>query len=220
MDVIYCRGGNKNAPVVAQESGMSYGTRHDYTSYGNVYFVDINWKNYTWHDYVEIIRERNPVMAMTPDYEAPEQRAMLEACINDLRTKTDVERILVCPKFTCAVSHIPDDCIVALSVPAPTYAGFLPDLRECTGRKIHLLGGNPHKQVDLIRKLRGVNADVVSVDGNYLARKAALGSYFRHGRWIDVRGQGVSTAELEITSACNIISYIRANKDQVWKLLI
>ena len=219
MDIIYPRGGKQNAPGVAKEAGMFYGVRHDYTAYGKVFFLDINWKKYDWSKYLEKVRALRPVMAMTPDYESATQRRALYGCIRDLKS-TDVERIMVCPKFTGAIAHIPKFCIVALSAPAPTYATFLPDLRECTGRKIHLLGSNPHTQIDLIRKLRGIGAEPVSVDGNYLAMKAAKGSYFQHGRWVDIRRQGVSTEELEIVSARNILNYLRENEHQVQPMLI
>ena len=219
MEIIYCRGGSKNAPVVSEQSGMAYGVRHDYTAYAKVFFVDINWKRYTWSKYLEKVRALRPVMAMTPDYESPSQRRTLYACIRDLKS-AGVERIMVCPKFTGAIAHIPKFCIVALSAPAPTYASFLPDLRECVGRRVHLLGSNPKTQIDLIRKLRGVDADVISVDGNYLSRKAANGSYFKHGRWVDVRGQGVPTESLEIESARNILRYLEANQYQIQPMLI
>lgn len=213
MDIIFCRGGNKHAPTVAEKSGMKYGIRHDSKAYGDVYFMDINWKKYDWDKYIEKVQALNPVMAMTPDYESPEQRRNLYKCIRDLKTKTNVQRIMVCPKFHGAIAHIPSFCIAALSAPAPTYATFLPDLIECKGRRIHLLGSNPHTQLDLITKLNGIGADVISVDGNYLSVKAANGQYFKYGRWVQT--SNVPTTELESISAQNIYKYLMANKDRI-----
>lgn len=207
MDVIYCRGGDRAAPAIAQASGMLYGTRHDYTPYAPVFMLDINWHKFDWQDYVSKVKLYKPVMAMVPDYERVSQRRNLYQCIRDL--KPLVARVMVCPKFAGAVAHIPSWCIVAVSVPT-SYAGFLPDFRELIGRKIHLLGGKPEAQAQIIRKLNGVGACVVSVDGSYHAMKAGLGQWFDGGVWSQLKNKNVSTADLTIASGINIVRYLQA----------
>lgn len=37
--VVLVRGGDKDAPRIAQLAGMKYGIRHDYKAYGDVYMI-------------------------------------------------------------------------------------------------------------------------------------------------------------------------------------
>jgi len=205
MEIVYVRGGDKHAPNIAEASGMAYGVRHDYTPYAPVFMLDIKWTKYDWRGYLALIREYKPMLALAPDYEWSWQWTALNRQIDDLR-ELGVPNILVCPKFVGAVKHIPQDCVVAVSVPAKTYASFLPDFRDLEGRRIHLLGGSVQKQYDLIRKLKGVNATIFSVDGNYLARKAQVGQWWDGGRWVQLRGKKDSNEVLALASAKRIYS--------------
>lgn len=206
MKIVYVRGGDKAAPKIAELSGMVYGTRHDYKPYAPIYMLDINWKRFEWTDYVAKVQEYQPIMAMTPDYESPAQRSNLYRCIRDL--KPLVKLVMVCPKFTGALAHIPSWCVIAVSVPT-RYAGFLPDFRELNSRKVHLLGGKPEVQADLIRKLCGVGAEIVSVDGSYHAMKAGYGQWFQFGKWHQIRGKTAPDNDLCLASAINISRYLR-----------
>lgn len=208
MDIVYVRGGDKHAPDIAMAAGMYYGTRHDYRSYGQVWMLDINWKRYDWRDYLAMVRKYQPVMAMAPDYEWSWQWTGLQRQIDDLRPL--VERILVCPKWRGAIAHIPADCVVALSVPAPSYAGWLPEsLHELAGRRVHLLGGSLKRQGDLLMRLNAVGAKVVSIDGNTIAMKAGMGQCFTEGKWVQQRDKRCTTTELCQTSAKNYVKYLR-----------
>lgn len=217
MEIVYVRGGDKHAPAVAAAAGMRYGTRHDYVAYGDVWMLDINWKRYDWPDYLALVRRYQPAMALAPDYEYAWQWTALGRQIDDLRAL--VQHVLVCPKFHGAVAHIPLDCVVAVSVPAPSYAGFLPDMRTLTARKVHLLGGRPETQADLIRKLQGVGAEVVSVDGSYLSMKAGNGQCYKEGRWIQHRKHDVSTRDLELISAVNVARMLHAQSGAAQPML-
>lgn len=208
VEFVYVRGGDKTAPVIAAAAGVGYGVRDDYTAYTTVTMLDINWKRVNWARYMELIDQYRPTLALAPDYEYPWQFTALTRQIEDLRAR--VSRVLVCPKFNGAIQHVPLWCRIALSVPAPSYAGFLPeDLSVLAGRKIHLLGGKPEKQMDLITKLAAVGAIVESADGSFLAMKAANGQYFENGKWRDVRGKGIPTIELATMSARNIPKYLK-----------
>jgi hypothetical protein len=204
--VVYCRGGDKFAPIVARFAGMLYGTRHDYIPYAHIYLLDIHWTKYDWSDYLRKAAAWKPVMAMAPDYERPDQLPALLSQIGDLRGLGI--RPMVCPKFAGAVSDIPPDCIVSISVPSD-YAGFLPDRRELGGRELHFLGGSPSQQRYLMARYD--NAQTVSADGNKLGYKAMKGQYWhsQQARWVDVRGQ-YSTQALQLASAWHIVRYLNA----------
>lgn len=207
MEIVYIRGGDKHAPEVAKAAGMHYGTRHDYKPYSDVWMLDINWKKYNWRQYLDIVRQHAPMMALAPDYEWPWQWTALSRQIEDLRRI--VTHVLVCPKFVGAVRHIPADCIVAVSVPAPSYSGFLPDFREIVGRRVHLLGGRPETQALLVQRLNGYNVDVFSVDGSYLSMKAGNGQVYSEGKWIQRTDRKVPNWELERLSARNVANLLR-----------
>lgn len=219
MKIIYVRGGDKTAPAVAQACGMEYGIRHDYKAYGPVYMLDIDFHKYEhfttddkrrafWRGYMIAVDKHKPEVAMAADYfDFQSSTALLNEQLSDLQAR-GVNRIMVCPKFAAAVASIPDWCIVAVSVPAKTYAGFLPDYRELEGRMCHLLGGKPEKQVDVMRKILGAGGSVVSVDGSYHARKAGLGQWFDGGGWVQLRNRKVLTFDLAVASGKNIVKYL------------
>lgn len=207
MIVVYCRGGDKFAPKLCADSGMAYGTRHDYTPYMEpVYMLDINWEAYNWFDYLSKVERYKPAIAMVPDYEHPHQRGRLMEQIEEVKA-AGAGAVMCCPKFLGAVADIPSDCILAISVPTK-YAGFLPDASEVEGRKLHLLGGQPDQQLYIIRKLYQ-RAQVVSVDGNKLALKAQLGQWWsaRRANWVQTAPNQYSNQVLMLQSARRIMDY-------------
>jgi GNAT superfamily N-acetyltransferase len=178
---ILVKGNNRQMPEVSRASGMAYGTRHIETPRDWPLMVDIHWRDYDWQDYMDKIAEWRPVMAMVPDYEYPSQRRQLYQHIRDLKA-AGVLRIMVCPKFAGAVAHIPSWCLVAVSIPS-SYAGFIPEFQELVGRRVHLLGGSPKKQIEMIIRLRGVGIDVTSTDGNSHIKTSQWGHVFDGRVW-------------------------------------
>jgi GNAT superfamily N-acetyltransferase len=184
--VILCAGGNRSYAQIARDSQMPYGVRHTNKAYAWPFMLDVKWSRFKdhpqeWDRYMDIVREYRPVIAMAVDYEFPEQRAALHQQIADLRA-AGVLRVLVCPKFDGALADIPQDCVVAVSVPS-RYAGYLPDFADLRGRQIHLLGGTPKKQRDLISKLAGHGAVVISTDLNSHLSAASRGSTYTGWNW-------------------------------------
>lgn len=202
IELIYIRGGDKTAPILANETGWHYGVRHDYVPYGDVYMLDIHWTDYDWSEYMNIVFLHEPIQAMVADLEHESQiEQMLNQCADLLRIGV---RPCVCQKFDGAVKHIPLGAIVAVSVPT-SYAGFLPSVDELNGREIHLLGGNPINQADLIVKYNGIGGRVISLDTNYHARKSQLGQFFNDDwRWVQSNKGEFSNFELSKISMINM----------------
>lgn len=208
---IFCAGGSVAPARASVQSGMAYGTRHDYKPALYPFMVDINWKKYDWEDYLNKISKWRPVQAMVADYEHPEQKELMLRQIQDLRD-LGIMRIKVCPKFDGAVRDIPEDCIVAISVPSK-YAGFLAkNVWEYTGRKIHLLGGTPMRQRELISHLNGVGAAVVSVDVNAHETAAKKGTHYEGGKWRNF-GTPADYENTMIYSGKHIVSEMNAASD-------
>lgn len=219
MYIVLCQGNNRKLPDIARRAGMKYGTRNDEKPRDDdLFMLDINWKKYDWSKYLAMATQYHPHMATVPDYERPEQRRQLYQYIREI--KPHVNRVMVCPKFEGAIAHIPRFCIVALSVPS-SYAGWLPeDLSELSGRDVHLLGGGPTKQADLIRKLRGVGANIYSVDLNQFTMIARVGKIFDgEGRWVRVTKHTDLYENIE-HSARNIVTYLRTAATQSQPMLI
>lgn len=202
-------GGNAKAPEWARKSGMAYGVRNDTNAAAWPFMLDIRWKDYNWNDYMALVRQYRPVMAMAADYEHLSQRRELYRQIRDLKA-AGVMRVMVCPKFNGAAKHIPSWCVLAVSVPSQ-YAGFLPaDLSEYKGRRLHLLGGTPAGQIDLITKFGGAGATVISLDGNSHESAAKRGSHFESGKWRRKAGQAADYEQTIVYSGRRIVSEINA----------
>jgi GNAT superfamily N-acetyltransferase len=202
-------GGNKKAPEWSRKSGMAYGVQNEDAAAAWPFMLDIHWDKYDWDEYMRLVKDYRPVMAMAADYERPSQRRELYRQIRALKA-AGVMRVMVCPKFDGAVYHIPSWCIVAVSVPSQ-FAGFLPkDLTEYKGRKIHLLGGTPADQIDLIPKIAGVGGVVISLDGNSHETSAKKGSHFESGMWRRKAGQPASYEQTIIYSGKRIVMEVNA----------
>lgn len=195
---IFVMGSNKEIPEAARQSGWAYGTREIEPPMDWAYQVDIDlgkaegdWRRYKWDRYLEKIARWKPFAALVVDYFEPEQKDTMLRQVADLKALC-VERILVCPKFVGACADIPQDCIVAVSVPS-RYAGFIPPHEEVRGRRVHLLGGSPTQWfgcksgrkkrpgTGLILSLRGAGARIISVDGNSHEASAQTGTYWYKG---------------------------------------
>lgn len=199
MDLYYCRGGDKTAPLIAETAQWLYGVRSDYRPYAPPRMIDYNFqapptpKN--WGRHVALCQKFKPALALTCDFFSPDGIEQLYSQIRDLH-EAGVLCVAVCPKFVGAVRYIPTECRIAISVPTD-YAGFLPHAQELKGRKSHLLGGHPDQQHYCIYS-RYSNCEVVSVDANIAARKAGKGQYWNGNKWVQVPAHTVPTQDLAI----------------------
>ncbi len=171
--LIFCRGRAGRLAGLATSLGYLYGARSDYVSKSTprcVGLVDVNWKKYDWSKHKAVVKDHNPLLAAVPDVLSPKDvpRALAQAdelipyCMN----------CLIIPKASGVIRLIPSDYIIGVSVPS-SYAGYLPWRSELMGRRVHLLGGTPHKQLSLIATYRRWQIPVFSADGNGVC-KAAL----------------------------------------------
>lgn len=197
---IHCQGNNRKVPAWARAAGMAYGTRHDNTPRDYPFMLDINWKKYDWNEYAHKVAAWRPVMAMVADYERVDQRETMLQQVTDLRA-LGVLRVMVCPKFTGAVADIPQDCVVAVSLPSG-YAGFVPDPAEHVGRRVHLLGGNPNDARNAVVRW----GNVISADYNVHERNAQNGRVFDGALWVARSPIALRTAEYE-----GLVSFSGAN---------
>jgi ribosomal protein S18 acetylase RimI-like enzyme len=175
---IQCAGNNTTWPILCKGAGIGYGSRHDDKIKSYPHMIDINWNSYDWREYINLIKQERPLIAMVADYESPEQKYTMLKQVHQLRRY--VVRVMVCPKFDTAIADIPNDCVIAISVPSK-YAGYIPPLHQLRGKKIHLLGGSPVKQREYALKIAGHGGVIVSMDGN--SHTSADGRVWDTGRW-------------------------------------
>jgi hypothetical protein len=196
IDLIYAAGGNAKLTQVAYEEGWQLGVRSDKWHYPYpLTFVDIDYKSKdpvdSFERHITRVAKERPKFATVPDLSDKEvseldiERAVAQAN----RLKDYCEIVLVVPKLTGQIEMLPPELAIGYSVPT-SYGGAQFPIWELTGRRVHLLGGNPHEQIKLYRYIQSMG-QVLSADGN-LAQKIAVErcKFWRQGgrvggQWVD-----------------------------------
>lgn len=182
-DLIYCASGNKRFAQIAIDAGFLYGAQLPGTIYHPIYFADQNWKNPDRGKYMAALAEHRPYMASVLDLENGNQLPEVLDWAEEAAQWVNI--VMIIPKVFGIISKLPR-CIgsadVRLGYSIPTkHGGTEVPIWEFYNWPIHLLGGSPHKQMEIRKYL-----DVKSADGNYHGLKARKwGEYWeRPGRWV------------------------------------
>jgi len=129
-------------------------------------------------------------MATVLDWEREEQFCDVIGWAED--AAQFVSQVVVIPKIPDTVHRIPRyiggaEVVIGYSIPT-THGGTCVPIWELEGRKVHLLGGSPQRQMREWEAMRAF-CDVVSADGN-MAQKMATGrccywtqKQSTHGHW-------------------------------------
>lgn len=171
--LIFCHTGAIRFVEIALATGFLYGVRLPSTAYAPVYFADQDWRNPNRAAYMAALAEHRPHMATVLDWEKEEQ---LSEVLNWAEEAAQyVQQVLIVPKVVDGIRRLPrrinsKDVVLAYSVPT-RFGGTDVPLWEFAGWPVHLLGGSPHRQMQAWAHLSPI-ADVVSVDGNYVAKLA------------------------------------------------
>jgi hypothetical protein len=210
MDIIYCRGGDKQYKDVTR-FGWHYGIRSDTVAYSDVYFLDFDFEQRFnaayWKKHEARAYELRPALTMIPDWFEDISYDDLLALHN--RLSSAGLQTMWTPKQHGVIDRIPEAAVIGISVPT-TYAGFLPCPAAVRGRKLHLLGGHPDHQKYLIKRVYQ-QSQVASVDGNVLAREALRGKYWSlDGRWMQTPRHSWTSRMLRQMSARNIREYLKS----------
>ena len=183
MDIIYCAGGGQKLAEIAIEEGFLYGSRSDDIRKLRCNgLIDINWKMYDWDDHLVKIENHKPKYAVVPDImrKTELERALTQGeAILTLGSKP-----IIIPKIPGICKQIPEDYVIGISIPT-SYAGFLPEVAELRGRKVHLLGGSPPQQREVFWYLSSFDVEIGSVDINCHSKASDYGSYWNGQRWYD-----------------------------------
>lgn len=159
--------------------GARYTNLRDVKHLQHVYFVDIDWKNYSFDRHLEAVRQVRPSMTVARD--------VIDATeLNDILHKASIlgefaETVVIVPKDPSLTQKprlgVPDMFRLGYSVPT-RYGGTMIGPEYFAG-DVHLLGGRP----DVQRKLANMMT-VRSLDGNRFTYDAKFGDYFAGTKFV------------------------------------
>jgi len=164
IDLIYCADGNRRKAEIAINHGFRYGARLPARGLPfPPWFADQDWKEPNRERYMAELAEHKPHMATVLDLDQADQLPEVLGWAEDAAMHIDV--VLIIPKITGIIARLPrriGAAEVRLAYSVPTrYGGTSVPVWEFAGWPVHLLGGSPHRQMELVHYL-----DVRSVDGN------------------------------------------------------
>jgi hypothetical protein len=187
IDLIYCAGGNPRLSQIAVEEGFLIGFRSDYAAPAHpISFVDVEYRNPNFMAHLETVKKHRPKYATVPDLseKAVSRDDVARAIQQAERLAPYCEIPLIVPKLSGQLGMIPTEYAIGYSIPT-SYGGAQYPLWELSGRKVHLLGGSPRKQLEIYRYL-SCFAEVISADGNYAQLMATRFAEFWNGKkWIE-----------------------------------
>lgn len=179
IDLIFCAHGNRNHAQHAVNAGWLYGSQPR-TVYFDVSFADSDYKrdDRAYRErFLRFLSKHRPKYAVVPDvYNRDDLPETLKFAA---RMAKYCSRLVIVPKAVNLVQHIPEmwgdrPVILGYSVPTSHGATPTPDFEFMNWKYgVHLLGGSPHKQLEIAMHL-----PVVSADCNYHQRMAFWGKWW------------------------------------------
>ena len=141
--------------------------------------LDNDFRNSDLDRYTERVFEHEPDVGIIGDaYDAAEARSYVQA-VRVLQVSIPGTEFVIVPKCKGALEEIPDDIVVGYSRGyADILAHEFSDPVDRCGRRVHILGGSPPKQLTVIDQLTQPTltgdppADIVGLDWNGLHRGA------------------------------------------------
>ena len=181
-ELIYCANGNARYAEIAIKAGYTYGAQLPGTVYHDIEFADQNWKRPNLDSYVTAIKQYKPRIATVKDLECANWIDETLAWAESVAPYVDT--IIIIPKAFGVIGKLPNriggrNIVMGYSVPTRHGATSVPAW-EFSGRDVHLLGGSPHKQIQLFRSLSAY-CSIVSIDGNMHNKLANSHCMF----WVD-----------------------------------
>ena len=154
--------------------------------------LDNDFRNPDLDRYTERVLEHGPDVGIIGDaYDRAEAQSYVRA-VRDLQKRVPDTEFVIVPKCKAALEVIPDDIVVGYSRGyADILAHDFSDPVDWRGRRVHILGGSPPKQLAVIDQLTQPTltgdppADIVGLDWNGLHRGAQFGEFWTDNGWDD-----------------------------------
>ena len=182
IDLIYCYDSRKFQEI-AIECKWLYGVKLPGTVYfDDLYFSDQDWKKPDKERYINAVKEYRPHMATVLDLEKESQFDEVIEWAECIAPYVNI--LIIIPKVSGMIQKLPkriNSKEIRLGYSVPTsYAGTKVMFLEFCGWPIHLLGGHPTKQMELITYL-----DVKSADCNQHTIAAKWGKHWANKKYQD-----------------------------------
>lgn len=204
IELIYCAANAPEYMKSAIDAGWLPGAQLPGTIYYRPYFVDQNYHDpNAWEKYLPAVIRWQPYMATITDWEYGYTRDEILRRAEQIAPHCQV--IVIIPKIPGTIDQIPETVSgkpVRLGYSVPTSHGSTPvDIAEFGSRPVHLLGGDPRKQIDLTQYM-----NVVSADTNYHQERAVNGGQFmayhpvksaRRPEWPTLKEAGLCIPKME-----------------------
>lgn len=176
LDIIMT--GRPDLVEMATSRGYLAGTRLDevprHEQYGTTLeFIDLHWEQPDFPGLLAACEKHRPKYAIAGDYDSEDNHAEINDRAAQLREFVD--HVIIVPHHDGDLDHIPEWAIIGYSTPSEYAATEIPLRRyRDASQDIHILGGTPHDQLELLGRLWVDN--VVSMDCNSHHKSATIGS--------------------------------------------
>lgn len=183
--------GRPDLTAYAGDHGYLRGARLDkearYRRAGvEVDFLDMHWEEPDFGHLLDAAEWHRPKYAIGGDYDGENYETVHDRA---RRLRELADNVIVVPHEPGEVERVPEWCVVGYSVPS-AYAGTDAPVWEYRDRDVHILGGTPHGQLELLDYLG--RDTVVSMDCNSHHKAATIGAKAWHPvppHWRKVDGE-------------------------------
>jgi len=154
--------------------------------------LDNDFRNPDLDQYIERFFEHEPQVGVIGDAYGIDEVDRYVAAAREIKGSYPESDLVIVPKCRGAIHAVPDDLVVGYSRGyADRLAHEFSEPSDWRGRRVHILGGSPPKQLDVIKQLTRPTltgdppADIVGLDWNGLHRGAQFGEFWTANGWDD-----------------------------------
>jgi len=154
--------------------------------------LDNDFRNPDLDQYIERFFEHEPQVGVIGDAYGIDEVDRYVAAAREIKGSYPESDLVIVPKCRGAIHAVPDDLVVGYSRGyADRLAHEFSEPSDWRGRRVHILGGSPPKQLDVIKQLTRPTltgdppADIVGLDWNGLHRGAQFGEFWTADGWDD-----------------------------------
>jgi len=154
--------------------------------------LDNDFRNPDLDRYVARFFEHEPKVGVIGDVYDPDDVDRYVAATRKIQASYPDADLVIVPKCRKVIDMIPDDLVLGYSRGyADRLAHEFSEPTDWRGRRVHILGGSPPKQLDVIEQLTRPTltddppADIAGLDWNGLHRGAQFGEFWTADGWDD-----------------------------------
>lgn len=170
IELYFCAANNHRLAQIAIDAGIRYGAQLPGRVHFPIEFADQNWQRPRRAEYIAALHEHKPRLCTVLDWEREDQLGEVLGWAEDAAAVVDT--VIIIPKVWNGIRLIPSVIggkAIRLGIPCGPHQHTAPPFFEFGRRPVHVLGGQPHRQMKIARYL-----NVVSVDCSVTAYMARM----------------------------------------------